>query len=156
MPVTMSADEHHHTYHLASNREVLVPWSRRRRGFGLAPLARSTLLTMVFQGIMIGAGHFNSLIRSHEFGLGSGIIALLGALLHTVSASAPRMIAALGEGAFVGGVSGFACVLAASLLRHDPASVVGLGTAAATLGGLLGGLAGWLLARRPSSPYHER
>ena len=109
-------------------------------------LVRTTAIGTVVQLAMIGAGHFAPVIRDHVFAIGGMLISLLAGLLYAWQALG-GWGPSLGGGAIVGGVFAAIGIAASVALGDTAAAVLGFGTVASVISGLVGGAVGRAMRR---------
>jgi hypothetical protein len=110
-----------------------------------AALIRATGLGILFQVLMVVAGHFVPAIRDFFAVGGMGISALAGWLF---ARAAPEGSSALIGGGIAGGLCAAVGIGVSVLLGDVPASLLGLGTASSTVTGLIGAGIAKFFARR--------
>jgi hypothetical protein len=105
-----------------------------------------TLIGTALQLLMVVAGHFSPAVAQTFAPLGMGISGVAGVLAgRTVPGRSWG--SAAGRGAITGGVCAFLGILVSYLLGDVPAQVLGFGTAASTVTGMIGGLIGRSLSK---------
>jgi hypothetical protein len=110
-------------------------------------IATPTMIGTALQLLMVISGHFSPAVAQTFAALGMGISGLAGVLAGRSDPTASWGSSA-GRGAIAGGVSAFIGILVSYLLGDVPLQVLGFGTAASTITGILGGLIGRSLSRQ--------
>ena len=114
-----------------------------------SPLLRATTIGTVLQLVMVVAGHFIPAIKN-QFAMGGTGISAVAELLYALWAGSTSTVGAIRGGAVAGGVSAFLGIVVSCLLKDVGPIVLAIGTAASTVGGLLGGLVGRYLNKAPT------
>ncbi len=109
-------------------------------------LLQATAIGTVVQLAMIGAGHFVPFVRDHVFAIGGMLISLLAGLLYARRARG-GWGSSLGGAAIVGGVCAVVGIGASVALGDTLAAVLGFGTIASVVAGLVGGAVAMAMRR---------
>jgi hypothetical protein len=110
--------------------------TNRQAGSLMSP----TLIGTALQLLMVIAGHFSPAVAQLFAPIGMGISGVAG----VIAGREPQVSwgSAAARGAIAGGVSAFIGILVSYFLGDVPAPVLGFGTAASTVTGIIGGLIG--------------
>jgi hypothetical protein len=112
-------------------------------------LTLATVVGTVLQLAMVLAGHSNKSIAA-LFAVGGMGISLVAGLLYTVMAKGGRTGSLALGGLIAGGVCALIGIIVSYALGDVPALILVMGTASSAATGMIGGLAGRLLARKAS------
>ncbi len=116
---------------------------------GGSALIKWTIVGTVLQVVMVVAGHYVDFIRQNVFAIGGMGISLVVGVLYVRAAARSAGGAALGGG-FVGGGCALLGIFVSVLLGDVPANILVFGTLGSLLAGLIGGVVAYAVAGRKS------
>lgn len=110
----------------------------------------ATIVGTVLQLAMVIAGHSNKSIAA-LFAIGGMGFSLIAGFLYVVYARGAGPSSPVLGGALAGAICALVGIFASYMLGDVPVTLLALGTLSSAVTGAIGGLAGRLLARTPSS-----